>query len=194
MNERLTKVASMLAQGVSSAVTAVGQFAKECQEQENYIAAQRVAAMRQAQIATQKIALKPEHEIFGSTLARCLDNEHIDCGLKRPRRIEDILCDDDNNNIRINGAAAPDFTYEVKRDALSIGTFSDVVSGRSRAVPAAEIEEILKRSLLKYSTRRGYTFSGVTVDDIPHGKVRITVHNVVLTPEEQLRRNGYYGY
>lgn len=195
MNEQLSKIASTLAKGAGNAVTAVGQFAKECQRQADWMAAQRVAAMREAQVAMQKDSLQPEHEAFANAVANCLGNEYQNCGLQSLRRIEDIMCDDENNNIRINGTAAPDFSYEANRD-FSSSSLRDIMSGSSQSVPAADIKKILNRSLRKYSTRRGYTFSSVTVDDIPCGKVRITAHDVGLTLREQQRRAGYsnYGY
>lgn len=190
MNQICKQIADTLAKGMQSAVEKVVQFAKECQEQENNLAAQRVAAMREAQATMQKMGLQPEYERLASAVVCCLASEHEICGLKRPRNFEDIMCDNENNNIRINGTAAPDFSYEAKRDYSNCGTLSDILNGRNQSVSVTDIEKLLNRSLRKYSARRGYTFSRVTVDDIPQGKVRITAHDVGLTPEEQLRRNG----
>lgn len=194
MDEKYRPIFDTLAKGAGAAISKVGQFAKECKEQEDFQAKQRVEAMRREQIAMQKAELKPHHEAFGNGVGRCLVSESDTLGIKRPKGIDDILCDNEDDNININGNEPPDFSYEAKKARSNCGNLNDIMSGRSQSVPVEDIEKELNRTLKKYTARRGYTFSGVTVDDIPGGKIRITAHDVRLTQEEMLRRNGYNNY
>jgi len=194
VNENMKNVLNKGMELAGAVVSSVVKYAKDCQEQDRRIAAQRAADMRQAEIAIQKANLQPEHEGFGSAVGRCLGNDYDICGLKPPRRYEDICCDDSRNSIRINPGGFPDFAFEAKRDISKCGSLDDFRSGRSQVVPAASIEQTLNRTLRKYANRRGYDFSRVVVDDIPNDKVRITAQGVTLTPDEYRRRCGGYGY
>lgn len=174
MNEKQKKVFQTLVQSAKSAGTAIGQFVKDCKEQEDWMAAQRLAAIRQSEQEQFRASYKLEFDNFTDAVKRCLRRNYSQCGLFEPKCHEELECEDENYNIDGNPNNVV-FRHEVEREPIgaTIHTLGGV-----KCVPVEEIERRLQSELPKYARAKGYGFRGLSVTDIGKNKIRIETAGV----------------
>lgn len=176
MDEKLKKIAGALAKGAGSAVTAVGQFARECQEQADWMAAQRAEVIRKYQMEQFRSNLSKDYDRFADALGRCLRRNYAQCGLFAPECHEDLECEEEQDNIDGDNSNII-FRHEVEREPLEANVHT-ISQGRVKCVPAEKIEERLKAELPKYTRQKGYGYRDLSVTDIGKNKIRIEVEGV----------------
>ena len=174
MNEKQKKVFQTLVQSAKSAGTAIGQFVKDCKEQEDWMAAQRLAAIRQSEQEQFRASYKLEYDNFTDAVRRCLRRNYSQCGLFEPELRVDLECEIESNNIDGNPNNVI-FRHEIEREPIgaTIHTLGGV-----KCVPVEEIERRLQSELPKYAREKGYGFRRLSVTDIGKNKIRIETAGV----------------
>ena len=168
---------------LSSSIGAAISGAIEKKRVENELATQQLRNLQKNEYKQQVYnTFQGDYFDFASALKNCLQN-NTRCGVSSPKRIEDVFVPAQTD--RISGNLLPDGTYsnidfhfEANREPtnMNVHTISD---GTYEYVSPEEVKRQLQSELPKYTD--GFTYTGISVVEIPGDKLKITVHGVDRT-------------